>query len=47
MTELKNTERELSRFRFRLLAAAGFVLFAFGLLGARLAYLQIWKPEER
>src|SRR5207253_5330484 len=45
-TELKNTERELSRFRIRLLAAAGFVVFAFGLLGARLAYLQIWKHEE-
>ncbi len=44
--ELKNVERELSRFRFRLLAAAGFVLFAFGLLGARLSYLQIWKHEE-
>ncbi len=46
MTELKNTERELSRFRIRLAAAAGFVLFAFGLLGARLAYLQIYKHEE-
>ncbi|HEX7439889.1 MAG TPA: penicillin-binding protein 2 [Caldimonas sp.] len=46
MTELRNTERELSRFRIRLAAAAGFVLFAFGLLGARLAYLQIYKHEE-
>ena len=46
MTELKNTERELARFRLRLVAAAVFVLFAFGLLGARLAYLQIYRHEE-
>ena len=30
MTELKNVERELSRFRLRLIAAAAFVLVAFG-----------------
>ena len=46
MTELKNVEQELSRFRTRLLAAAAFVLFAFGLLSARLVYLQIYKHEE-
>ena len=46
MTELRNTEQELSRFRLRLIAAALFVLFAFGLLGARLAFLQIVKHEE-
>ena len=46
MTELKNTERELSRFRVRLVAAAAFVLLAFGLLGTRLAYLQIYRHEE-
>ena len=46
MTELKNTERELSRFRLRLIAAAAFVVFAFGLLGARLTYLQVYKHEE-
>src|SRR5262249_23411450 len=46
VTELRNTERELWRFRIRLAAAAGFVLFAFGLLGARLAFLQIYKHEE-
>ena len=46
MTELKNTERELSRFRLRLVAAAAFVLIAFGLLGTRLAYLQIYRHEE-
>jgi len=46
VTELKNTERELSRFRVRLVAAAAFVLLAFGLLGTRLAYLQIYRHEE-
>jgi penicillin-binding protein 2 len=46
VTELRNTERELSRFRLRLLAAALFVLVAFGLLVARLSYLQVAKHED-
>ena len=46
MTELKDIERELSSFRMRLLAAAAFVLLCFGLLGARLVFLQIYKFEE-
>ena len=46
MTELKNVEQEVGRFRMRLAAAAAFVLFAFGLLGARLVYLQVYKHEE-
>lgn len=46
MTELKDIERELSRFRARLWAAAGFVLFAFSLLTARLIYLQVIKHSE-
>jgi penicillin-binding protein 2 len=46
MTELKNLEQELDRFRGRLLAAAAFVLVAFGLLGARLVYLQVFRHEE-
>ena len=46
MTELKNVEQELSRFRTRLVAAAAFVLFLFGLLGARLVHLQVFKHEE-
>ncbi|MEO8299939.1 MAG: penicillin-binding protein 2 [Burkholderiales bacterium] len=41
MTELRNVEREIGRFRSRLLAAAGFVLFCFTLLVARLLYLQV------
>lgn len=46
MTELKNVEQELSRFNTRLLAAALFVLFGFGLLVARLVHLQVVKHEE-
>ena len=46
MTELKDLERELSRFRGRLVAAAAFVLIGFGLLGARLVYLQIVRHAE-
>ena len=46
MIELKNVERELGNFRARLLAAAVFVLVCFGLLGARLVYLQVFKHED-
>jgi penicillin-binding protein 2 len=46
MTELRDLERELSRFRGRLLAAAAFVLVAFGLLAARLVYLQVFRHEQ-
>ena len=46
MTELKNVEQEVRRFRMRLAAAAVFVLFAFGLLVARLVFLQVYKHEE-
>ena len=46
MTELKNVEQEVGRFRMRLAAAAAFVLFAFGLLTARLVYLQVYKHDE-
>jgi penicillin-binding protein 2 len=46
MTELRDIERELGSFRMRLFAAAVFVLFCFGLLGARLVYLQVYMNEE-
>jgi penicillin-binding protein 2 len=46
VTELKNVELELERFRTRLVVAAAFVLFAFGLLVARLSYLQIVRHDE-
>ena len=46
MTELRDVERELDGFRARLLAAALFVLFCFGLLVARLVYLQVMQHEK-
>ena len=46
MTELRNTEREISRFRLRLIAAALFVLLAFGLLVARLSTCRSSKHDE-
>ncbi len=45
MIELKDVEQELHRFRGRLLAAAAFVLFGFGLIATRLVYLQVWQHE--
>jgi len=46
MTELKNLEVELGRYRTRLWAAAGFVLFCFGLLVSRLIVLQVNRHDE-
>ena len=46
MTELRDLERELDRFNTRVLAAAFFVLLCFGLLGARLVFLQVVRHEE-
>ncbi len=46
MTELKDVERELRRFRLRLLAAAAFVLLCFGLLAARLHHLQVVRHDD-
>lgn len=46
MTELKNLEQELSRFRGRIWAAAGFVLFCFGLLAFRLFVLQVVRHDD-
>jgi len=46
MTELRNVEQELGRFRLRLLAAGGFVVLLFALLIARLVYLQVVVHEQ-
>ncbi|WP_348755809.1 penicillin-binding protein 2 [uncultured Aquincola sp.] len=46
MTEIKNLEREISRFRGRLVAAGLFVLLGFGLIATRMVYLQIYRHEE-
>lgn len=46
MTELKNLQRELAGFRLRVVVAAVFVVFAFSLLMARMAYLQVTRHED-
>ncbi len=46
MTELRNVEAELSRFRARLLVAGVAVLCAFSLLAARLVYLQVYRHAD-
>ena len=43
MKDLRKTEREISRFKLRLAAASLYVLYAFGLLIARLSFLKISK----
>lgn len=46
MTELRNVEADLSRFRQRVLVISGLVLLCFLLLVMRLLYLQIWRHDD-
>lgn len=46
MTELRNVEAELTRFRARVLVASAVVLVCFLLLASRLVWLQVVKHEE-
>jgi penicillin-binding protein 2 len=46
MTELRNVEAELVRFRRRVLVASIGVLVAFSLLAARLVWLQVFRHED-
>jgi penicillin-binding protein 2 len=46
MTELRNVEADLSRFRARVLAASLAVLLCFLLLALRLAYLQVYRHDD-
>ncbi|MFM9880135.1 MAG: penicillin-binding protein 2 [Burkholderiaceae bacterium] len=46
MTELRNVEADLSRFRVRVLIATLVVLLAFALLAGRLVVLQVLRHEE-
>ncbi len=46
MTELRNVEADLSRFRGRILAASALVVVAFSVLVLRLAYLQIIRHDD-
>ena len=46
MTELRNVEADLSRFRARVLVAGLAVFFCFSLLAARLVYLQVYRHTD-
>jgi penicillin-binding protein 2 len=46
MTELRNIEADLSRFRARVLVASLVVLCAFALLAARLVHLQVYRHAD-
>ena len=46
MTELRNVEADLSRFRARVLVASLVVLICFLLLASRLVYLQVLRHED-
>jgi penicillin-binding protein 2 len=46
MSELRNVQADLSRFRNRILVAALLVVIAFLLLGSRLVYLQVFRHDD-
>ncbi|RYX89573.1 MAG: penicillin-binding protein 2 [Comamonadaceae bacterium] len=46
MTELRNVEADLARFRKRVLVASLVVLAAFALLCSRLVYLQVYRHDD-
>lgn len=46
MTELRNVEADLYRFRARVLVAGAIILLAFSLLAARLVYLQVVRHDD-
>ncbi len=46
MTELRNVEADLSRFRMRVFVASVVVVVAFGLLVSRLVYLQVARHQD-
>jgi penicillin-binding protein 2 len=46
MVEVRNNEKELSRFRLRIFLAIGFIFLCFTGLIARFAYLQVFRFDE-
>mgnify|MGYP000438613979 CR=1 FL=1 len=46
MTELRNVEADLTRFRSRVLVVTAVVLVCFALLALRLIYLQVVRHED-
>lgn len=46
MTEIRNVEADLARFRTRVFAVSVVVVVCFMLLSMRLVYLQVWRHED-
>jgi penicillin-binding protein 2 len=46
MTELRNVEADLSRFRLRMLVASIVVVLAFPAAASRLVYLQVVRHDD-
>ena len=46
MTEMRNVEADLSRFRLRVLVAGLVIFLAFVLVAARLVYLQVVRHDD-
>ena len=46
MTVFRNIQADLARFRLRVLVAALVMVFGFGLILARLIYLQVWQYDD-
>ncbi|WP_028230485.1 penicillin-binding protein 2 [Paraburkholderia mimosarum] len=46
MTEFKDTQQQLSKFRVRVAAAGLFVFVCFGLIALRFLYLQVWNHSK-
>jgi penicillin-binding protein 2 len=46
MTEFKDTQQQISKFRVRVAAAGLFVFVCFGLIGMRFLWLQVWNHSK-
>jgi len=46
MTEFKDTQQQLTKFRLRVAAAGVFVFICFGLIGFRFLFLQVWHYSK-
>ena len=46
MTEFKDTQQQLNRFRLRVAAAGLFVFVCFGLIAFRFLFLQVWHYSK-
>ncbi|PXW29557.1 penicillin-binding protein 2 [Paraburkholderia caballeronis] len=46
MTEFKDTQQQLTKFRLRVAAAGLFVFVCFGLIAFRFVYLQVWNHSK-